>query len=62
MSGRRTSSKVLLGSLLAVLLSACQGSGSGSGTSSTAIDSPDGLAILKVSYFRALPEPRTKKH
>ena len=59
MSGPATSSRVLLGSLLAALLSACQSGSSGSGGATAT--STDELAILKISYFRALPEPRTKK-
>ena len=40
-----------------VLLAGC---GDG-GTSQTVSEGTDGLAILKISYFRAMPEPKTKR-
>lgn len=40
-----------------LLLAGCGGGGS----SQAVPDTEDGLAILKITYFRALPEPKTKR-
>ena len=58
MSSRNIVSRAAVGAALAALLSACGGT---SGSGGTAVDTSNDIAILKISYFRALPEPRTKK-
>ena len=50
-------SKVALLGLLAALQPGC----GGGETTPTVPDTADGLAILKITYFRALPEPKTKR-
>jgi len=57
MSSRSIISRIPALSVLVAYLSACAGEG---GTS-VGGGSSDEIAILKISYFRALPEPRTKK-
>jgi hypothetical protein len=52
MSLRIIASRWALLALLATFLSGCAGEDSGS---------PDGIAILKLSYFRSMPDPRSKK-
>jgi hypothetical protein len=56
MSFRTIISRIAVLPVLAALLSAC-GGGGGSGPDSSSEDA----VILKLSYFRALPEPRTRK-
>jgi len=58
MSWRSIVSKALLLASLAVAGTGCGGD---TGGTSTLVDSPDGIAILKISYFRALPEQKTKR-
>lgn len=56
MSLRTIACRILASGL--VLLAACGGSGGGA---SAGPDLPEEGAVVKMSYFRALPEPRTKK-
>lgn len=58
MSWRSIVSKALLLALVAGPGSGCGGDAGGTGT---VVDSPDGIAILKISYFRSLPEQKTKR-
>jgi len=58
MSWRSTVSKALVLSLLAVVHPGC---GGGSGGSAAVPESEDGLYILKITYFRPMPEQRTKR-
>jgi len=57
MSMRSIVSKV---AVLALLVALHPGCGDG-GTTQTLPDTPDGLAILKITYFRSLPEQKTKR-
>jgi len=57
MSWRSIVSKV---AVLALLVALHPGCGDG-GTTQTLPDTPDGLAILKITYFRSLPEQKTKR-
>ncbi|MBI3857856.1 MAG: hypothetical protein HY293_19415 [Planctomycetes bacterium] len=59
MSFRNTASRVPVLAALACLLASC--SGGGGGVSSSAGPSSDDPLVLKISYFRALPDGRTKK-
>jgi len=58
MNLRSIVSRALILVSLATLGPGCGGDTGGSGT---VPDSPDGIAILKISYFRSLPEQRTKR-
>jgi hypothetical protein len=55
MSWRSTTSKLAL-ALLALLHPGCGGGGG-----ATLPESPDGLYILKITYFRPLPEQKTRR-
>jgi hypothetical protein len=57
MSWKITVSRLAAAAVLALAVPACGGSGGGS------VEEPssDDPAILKLSYFRALPEPKTKR-
>jgi len=46
--------------LLAALHPGCGGEGGGS-SAQLSPDNPEGIAILKITYFRALPEAKTKR-
>lgn len=58
MSWRSTVSKALVLALLVLSQPSCGGGGGGG---STVAESPDGLYILKITYFRPMPEQRTKR-
>ena len=58
MSWRSIISKALFLVALAALGPGCGGD---TGGTVTVPDSPDGMAILKISYFRSLPEQKTKR-
>ncbi len=58
MNWRSTVSKALILALAAVVHAGC-GGGGGGGTSVP--ESADGLYILKITYYRPMPEQRTKR-
>ena len=57
MSWKTIVCRLAAAAVLALAVPACGGSNGGAVSES----SPDDPAILKLSYFRALPEPKTKK-